>query len=109
MLLMEIININVGDGSDVVNSHSKIHIRLQKRNARKSFTIIEGLKLDVDETTKFLKKMKIMFCCAGYLKNIDEFGGEVIQMSGDNRHKIKDFIIKEYKYNGDDISIHGFE
>jgi translation initiation factor 1 len=105
---MNIINVNNTISQSQFDAHKTIHIRLQKRNARKCFTIIQGLDNSKDDTITLLKKLKTKFCCAGYLKDIEEFG-EVIQMSGDNRNKIKEFLVTEYNINTADIIIHGYE
>lgn len=106
---MIIINTNNVICNNAIENNTCIHVRLQKRNARKCFTIIQGLNLDKDKSSELLKKLKVKFCCNGYIKDIEEFNGEVIQMTGDCRHNVKDFLINEFKLNENDIIIHGSE
>jgi translation initiation factor SUI1 len=105
---MLILNSNINENKTIDNN-TKIHIRFLKRTNRKSFTIIQGLKFDQEKTNIFIKKMKTKFCCAGYIKEMEEFNGEVIQFTGDFRTGIKDILINEYKFSAEDIIMHGFE
>lgn len=89
---------------------SKIHLRVQKRNARKCITIIEGLYEMVESREKVLKKicraLKKMNNCSGVVK--DDGTSKVIQMSGDQRETVTKFLIEEGLATEKQIVIHGF-
>jgi len=82
-----------------------VHIRKTQRNARKCFTIIEGLAEDLDlkKISKFLAKQTQ--CSATILS--DEKFGEVIKLTGDKRDFVKKFLIDEKICTTDQIHIHG--
>jgi len=113
------IEANVGSKSD------KIHIRLQQRNGRKTLTTVQGLPEKYDPK-KLLKAMKKEFACNGTVvasadssdedaapgPNKAQDFGMVLQLQGDQRSKVKEFLVssglvtdKEAK---DQIVIHGY-
>jgi translation initiation factor 1 len=67
-----------------------IHIRIQQRNGRKTLTTIEGIPSKFD-LKKILKVIKKQFACNGTIVN-DEKAGGVIQLQGDQRNAVKDFL-----------------
>jgi translation initiation factor 1 len=84
----------------------KIHIRLQQRNGRKTITTVQGLP-DKYDPKKLLKAMKKEFACNGVVqssvdsddedaaeapKTATDFG-KVLQLQGDHRVKVKEFLI----------------
>merc|ERR1712100_450579 len=82
---------------------SKVHIRMQQRNGRKSWTTVAGfpeqvrlpksgrtLKVDFD---KILRAIKKTFKTNGNLIRDPEHG-TVIQLQGDIRKDIADFLIE---------------
>jgi len=82
-----------------------IHIRIQQRNGRKTLTTVQGLPGDYDQK-KLLKAFKKEFACNGTLVQDEELG-QVIQLQGDQRLKVQNFLSEE----GIDkkiIKIHGF-
>lgn len=84
----------------------KVDIRIKKRNAKQSITTIEGLYFDID-FKKLTKEFKKRFCCNGTIIKDDKFG-KIIQLQGDQRQNVYDFLIEEELYFKDDIRIHGF-
>ncbi|KAF9876497.1 translation initiation factor sui1 [Colletotrichum karsti] len=68
-----------------------IHIRIQQRNGRKTLTTIQGLPKRFDQK-KILKVIKKKFACNGTIVE-DMDLGEVIQLQGDQRKNIHDFLI----------------
>ncbi|KAI5452893.1 hypothetical protein NCC49_006430 [Naganishia albida] len=85
----------------------KIHIRIQQRNGRKMLTTVQGLGKEYD-AKKVLKAFKKEFACNGTVvssEDADEEGtpepsnkakqnfGQVIQLQGDQRAKIREFLI----------------
>eukprot|EP00177_Eucheuma_denticulatum_P003143 GFKZ01005666.1.p1 GENE.GFKZ01005666.1~~GFKZ01005666.1.p1 ORF type:complete len:115 (-),score=17.87 GFKZ01005666.1:680-1024(-) len=93
------------DGDDQVVTKGIVHIRLQQRNGRKSLTTIQGLdeKLDLAKLTKAFKKE---FCCNGCVVNNKELG-EVIQLQGDQREKVRSFLTEEEIASNRMIKVHG--
>jgi len=88
----------------------EIHIKIQKRNGRKSLTFVEGLeKIELPENIKrelFLtdltKKFKKKFNCGVTLQE------NVFILNGDHRKGIKDFLVDNNIITADKVVIHGF-
>ena len=89
-------------------SSTKIHIRVQKRNARKFICTVEGLEFDKKEMKDILKHMKKKFACNGNLVD-DEKLGLIIQLQGDMRDKIKTVLIQNYSIDEENIVTHGYD
>ncbi|KAL9649465.1 hypothetical protein ABK040_000704 [Willaertia magna] len=83
-----------------------VHIRIQKRNGRKSITIVEGLPKNF-KFKKLLSTIKHKYCCNGTLIN-DEQLGTVLQFSGDKRKAVSEFLLEEGIVTKDTLKIHGF-
>ncbi|PQE06161.1 Eukaryotic translation initiation factor eIF-1 protein [Rutstroemia sp. NJR-2017a WRK4] len=72
-----------------------IHIRIQQRNGRKTLTTVQGLPKKFDRK-KILKVIKKKFACNGTIV-VDQDMGEVIQLQGDQRKDVQEFLTsKEY-------------
>jgi len=71
-----------------------VHIRLQKRNRRKSLTTIAGLEQDLD-FRRLLKAFKKNFKCIGSLDVVDDDKVLAIRLSGDQRENVKNFLLQE--------------
>lgn len=89
-----------GDAGDYV------HIRIQQRNGRKSLTTVQGLKEKYDYN-KVLKALKKDFCCNGTVVEDVELG-KVIQLQGDQRKNVSEFLIKTKITKKEHIKLHGF-
>jgi translation initiation factor 1 len=90
-------------------ARSLIHIRIQQRNGRKTLTTVQGLPKKFDQR-KILKVIKKKFACNGTTV-FDRELGEVIQLQGDQRKLVRDFLIDEddgLELDERDIKIHGF-
>jgi len=87
---------------------TNIHIRIQQRNGRKTLTTIEGIPSKFD-LKKILKVIKKQFACNGTIVN-DEKAGDVIQLQGDQRNAVKDFLVDKDGLDIDPktIKVHGF-
>jgi translation initiation factor 1 (eIF-1/SUI1) len=112
------------DGVATDEMSHKIDIYRQKRNARKSITIIQGLsppvteksgedngKEDIEdigdmniELKKFLKKAKKKLSCNGHISNDEKFGNVVV-LQGDHRETVVP-LIKKY-FTNCKITLHG--
>ncbi|QKF94237.1 translation initiation factor 1 [Fadolivirus algeromassiliense] len=108
-----VINMSNSIEKELETATTQIHIKIQKRNGRKSWTSIEGLDqltLDKSEAEKdvffeniarFLKKK---FNCGATIKRPEY----TIQLNGDHREGIKEFLIKENIAIESQIKLHGF-
>ena len=92
---------------NLINSR-KVHIKIQKRNARKSICTIEGLEMDEDQLKGLTKEMKKKFACNGTIVK-DEKLGNILQLQGDIREQAKELLIKKYNYLEENIVTHGYD
>ncbi|KAL2758847.1 hypothetical protein ACRALDRAFT_1092550 [Sodiomyces alcalophilus JCM 7366] len=86
-----------------------IHIRIQQRNGRKTLTTIQGLPRRFDQK-KILKVIKKKFACNGTIVEDTDLG-EVIQLQGDQRKNIHEFLIDKQEGLEMDaklVKVHGF-
>merc|ERR1711941_105080 len=86
-----------------------IHIRIQQRNGRKTLTTVQGLPKKFDQK-KILKVIKKKFACNGTVVADSEMG-EVIQLQGDQRKDVQEFLTDKKEglaLDGKTIKIHGF-
>jgi len=94
--------------NELLKKNLLIHIRIQQRNTKKYWTLIEGLtQIGVEKDKKFLKKILKMFReklhCSVTLKKPEN----VIQLQGDHREAIKNILIVENLANKEQIKIYG--
>ncbi|EPR59411.1 putative translation initiation factor SUI1 [Toxoplasma gondii TgCatPRC2] len=82
-----------------------IHIRNQQRNGRKSVTTVQGLDKSLD-LKKMVRALKKQFSCNGTVIEDPEHGS-IIQLQGDQRHAVKEFLEREAICSVDQIRIHG--
>ncbi|KAF8559830.1 translation initiation factor SU [Imleria badia] len=95
----------LGGNQDVGSTQNYLHIRIQQRNGRKTLTTLQGLPKEYDPK-KLLKAFKKEFACNGNLVD-DEEMGQVIQLQGDQRVKIANFLTEE-GIPKNTIKLHGF-
>ncbi|KAM9843552.1 eukaryotic translation initiation factor 1 [Aulostomus maculatus] len=94
-------------GDDLLGgSEDYIHIRIQQRNGRKTLTTVQGIAVDYDKK-KLVKHFKKKFACNGTVIEHPEYG-EVIQLQGDQRKNICQFLIDVGLAKEDQLKIHGF-
>jgi translation initiation factor 1 len=84
----------------------KVHIRLQQRNRRKCILTITGLAEDLD-LKRICKALKKGFRCNGAVVKDDDWG-EVIQLQGDHRQGVVQFLTEQEICAKDLIVVHGF-
>jgi len=97
------------DADDVVGgavAGSVIHIRIQQRNGRKTLTTVQGISSDYD-LKKIVKACKKEFACNGTVVDHPEYG-EVIQLQGDQRNKIAEWLKKMKLAKEEQLKVHGF-
>lgn len=82
-----------------------VHIRIQQRNGKKVITIIQGLDAEIPRKD-LIKKFKTMYACGGHIAQDEEFG-EVIQLTGDQRLKVRDYLVANGMVEEHNIEIHG--
>jgi len=83
-----------------------------ERNGRKTLTTVQGLPKKFDQK-KILKVIKKKFACNGTVVAATEVSdfGEVIQLQGDQRKDVQDFLTDKKEGLGLDlktIKVHGF-
>merc|ERR1712109_293115 len=83
-----------------------VHIRIQQRNGRKTLTTIQGLSSEYD-LKKILRACKKEFACNGTVIEHKEYG-EVLQLQGDQRLKIRDWLKNTDLVSLDQLKVHGF-
>ena len=88
------------------NTEEKVHVRVQQRNGRKCITTVAGLADDLD-IKRICKAFKKNFSCNGAVQKDEEIG-EVIQLSGDQRTNVKDFLVDQEICHSENIVLHGF-
>jgi len=96
------------DTGEAKQSQNYIHIRIQQRNGRKTLTTVQGLPKKFDQK-KILKVIKKKFACNGTIVNDSEMG-EVIQLQGDQRKDVQEFLVDKngLELDAKTIKVHGF-
>ncbi|CAM9637835.1 unnamed protein product [Chrysoparadoxa australica] len=94
------------DSQEETRDQSKIHVRVQQRSGRKCITTVAGLAEDLD-VKRILKAFKKNFSCNGAIVKDAEVG-EVIQLSGDQRTNINEFLVDQQICVAGQIVLHGF-
>ncbi|XP_063697032.1 eukaryotic translation initiation factor eIF1 [Culicoides brevitarsis] len=83
-----------------------VHIRIQQRNGRKTLTTVQGLSKDYD-LKKIVRACKKEFACNGTVIEHAEYG-EVLQLQGDQRENICQWLTKAGLAKSDQLKVHGF-
>ena len=98
------------DAVETVDKISKqdqpIHIRIQQRNGRKTLTTVQGIAEDYDKK-KLVRVFKKNFFCNGTVTKNEEYG-EVIQLQGDQRTNISEFLLSIGLAEKKQLYVHGF-
>lgn len=88
--------------------NNKIHIRIQQRKGKKSITTVQGLMGFTEIDFKnIIREMKKKFSCNGKFINNKEYG-MIIQLQGDQRVDIREYLMTKYEYKANEIVIHGY-
>ena len=100
-------SVDLGDiGIEKVETSSGyIHIRNQQRNGRKSITTIQGIpdRFSLQKMIKFFTKE---FNCNGTIVD-DPQHGKIIQLQGDKRKEVAEFLFQQGIADRDQIKVHG--
>ena len=92
---------------DETNAKNYVHLRVVQRNGRKRVTIIEGLEDDLD-LKRIAQALQKAFKCGGHVVD-DPDHGLVIQLTGDQRLKVRDFLLEEgIVASKNHIKVHGY-
>jgi translation initiation factor 1 len=83
----------------------EVHIRSQQRNGRKSLTSVQGLPPELN-LKRVLRHFKKTFCCSGSILD-DTTLGRILQLQGDQRTNIAEFLEKEGICKKEQIKVHG--
>ncbi|KAJ1451278.1 translation initiation factor SUI1 [Pelagophyceae sp. CCMP2097] len=97
---------NAFDADENGNDQTKVHIRVQQRNGRKCITTIQGLSDDLD-VKRICKAFKKNFQCNGAVTKDPDLG-EIVQLSGDQRTNVNEFLIDQEICAKTQLVIHGF-
>ena len=105
---------SVSSVSSVRRKHSSPHhtpslTHPTERNGRKTLTTVQGLPKKFDQK-KILKVIKKKFACNGTIVSDSEMG-EVIQLQGDQRKDVQEFLIDKkegLELDAKTIKVHGF-
>ncbi|KAI1728707.1 alg9-like mannosyltransferase family domain-containing protein [Ditylenchus destructor] len=87
-----------------------VHIRIQQRTGRKTITTVQGIPTECNtgyDLKKIVRYLKKEYNCNGTIVEHPEYG-EVIQLTGDQRQHIKDFLCKVGIVKEENCKIHGF-
>jgi translation initiation factor 1 len=109
---------NKESSSSAIPTNLPVHLRLQQRNGRKSITIIEGLARDLN-LKKIAKALKQTFSTSCAIKSKDEKKGakkasndaddeKILQLAGDRRREVANFLEVTHICEKKQIKIHGF-
>jgi len=91
-------DINIGGGT--------VHIRIQQRNGRKTLTTVQGISEEFDKK-KLVRAFKKEFACNGTVVEHPEYG-EVVQLQGDQRNNVCQFLTKIGIVKEEQLKLHGF-
>ncbi|UJR19883.1 hypothetical protein I4U23_023016 [Adineta vaga] len=98
---------NIGNGGAIgQRSSNTVHIRIQQQNRTKNVTTIQGIDEQFDKRL-LLRDFKKNFACNGTIAKVKEYG-EVIQLQGDKRLDVSQFLTDVKMYSADQIKVHGF-
>jgi translation initiation factor 1 len=88
-----------------VETVGHIHIRNQQRNGRKSLTTVQGIPVKYS-LNKIIKYLKSQLNCNGTIVD-DAEHGQIIQLHGDKRKEIADFLYEQGISERESIKVHG--
>jgi translation initiation factor 1 len=74
---------------NISKQDQEITVALEKKKFNKVYTIIQGINDKEIDMKELMKKLKNKFACGGAVKN------GIIELQGDHKIRIKDFLIKE--------------
>ncbi|KAH7431937.1 hypothetical protein KP509_08G074500 [Ceratopteris richardii] len=97
---------NSTESTPGVGSQGAVHVRVQQRNGRKGLTTVQGINKSFSYN-KILKDLKKEFCCNGNVV-VDLELGQVIQLQGDQRKNVAQFLTQRGILKKEQIKLHGY-
>lgn len=94
--------VNAAEG---LGSGNKVHIRVQQRNRRKCILTVQGLDDDLD-LKKICKALRKNLQCNGNVTKDKEYG-DILQLQGDHREAVKQFLIGQEIVMPNQLMVHG--
>lgn len=79
---------------------------IQQRSGRKTLTTVQGIAPEYDQK-RLVKAFKKQFACNGSVASHPEYG-EVIQLQGDQRMSVCEFLTQVGIAQQDQLKVHGF-
>ena len=95
----------VDEDPDLIGMEETVHLRVQKITGRKKITIVEGLADDLD-LKRVLRALKKKCSTNGTIVRSLE-GRKVLQLQGDKRRDVAEFLAKYAICQSESIRIHG--
>ena len=83
----------------------KVHIAIQRRNAKNSITLISGLDSDLD-LQRILKGLKKTLATNGTI--LEDDSQKILQLQGDKREEASSFLVSNNICSKDRIIVHGY-
>jgi len=93
-------------GAGGQRSSNVIHIRIQQRSGKKTLTTVQGIGEEFDKK-RLLRAFKKKFACNGTVVEHQEYG-EVIQLQGDQRTHVSQFLKEIGICQAEQLKVHGF-
>uniref|UniRef100_A0A8C3WEP8 SUI1 domain-containing protein n=1 Tax=Catagonus wagneri TaxID=51154 RepID=A0A8C3WEP8_9CETA len=95
-----------GDNLFPAGTEDYIHIRIQQRKGRKTPSAVQDITDDYDKK-KLVKACRKKFACNGTVTEHPEYG-EVIQLQGEQRKNICQFLVETGSATDDQLKVRGF-
>lgn len=104
---------SIDDFCDDEGDDVKLHLRVQKRNAKKCVTTVSGLPSTYSqkELKSMLSHLKKKFSCSGVIVDSDDANDEetkILQFTGDQRENLLQFFVDEQIATAENIIVHGY-
>jgi len=93
-------------GASGQRSSNLIHIRIQQRSGKKTLTTVQGIGEEFDKKL-LIRALKKKFACNGTVVDHPEYG-EVIQLQGDQRANVSQFLKEIGMCQAEQLKVHGF-
>jgi translation initiation factor 1 len=86
---------------------TKVHVRLQQRNGKKCITTVTGIDKEFD-IKKIASKLAPHLQTRCTVKTDETTGDDALQLSGDQRTNVRDFLISQEICVLEQITVHGY-
>lgn len=91
-----------------LETDSKIDLYIRVKGKRKE-TFVVGFSKPItsDDTKMLLKKFRTKFACIAAFSDDDQYGSNVLKLSGDVRQELVRYLVEKFNYIENNIIIHG--